>query len=82
MFTVPDDLFPSGYYKFEVLIPNTSGESGSGLGEILSSDSHYFEMMLPDSASFSINCEKLICDKETSPGWLGSDEIGLTMIST
>lgn len=80
-FAIPLDLH-DGIYRIEVLVPNNSGIQGAGIGSILSSNSQYLQVLASDNARFKINCEELWCQKETSPGWIGSDEISFWIVGS
>jgi len=75
-FTIPADTAP-GIYEFLVAVPNTSGFSGPGFGDVLTSFSQYIEVVPPDTARFQIASQSLWARKETSPAWWGSDEVGI-----
>lgn len=75
-FAIPVDL-SDGVYRLEVVVPNNSGIQGSSMGTILTSNSQYLQVLANDTARYNITNEEIWCQKETSPGWWGSDEIGL-----
>jgi hypothetical protein len=78
-FTVPLDL-PPGNYEFDVKVPNITGIAS--LGPFLTSNIEYLRVNVPSTARFKIVSEKLHCKDETSPAWFGSDEIGITFLTT
>lgn len=77
-FAVPADLAP-GLYDMQVLVPNTTGIPQ--FGERLGSNTEALEVTPPSSARFAIAAELLDCRKETSPAFLGSDEVGLRFLA-
>jgi len=77
-FRVPDDL-PPGIYQIQVVVPNTTGLAC--LGNELVSNVEFINVTPPPSARFQIATETLHARAETSPAWLGSDEVGLRMIA-
>jgi hypothetical protein len=77
-FRVPDDLAPS-LYDFEVLVPNV--RNVPGWGDVLFSDRQRITVVLPSTARFQIASETLHARAETSPGSLGSDEVGIKIFS-
>ncbi len=77
-FTLPADL-PPGHYDMQVVVPNITGIAA--LGERILSNSEVIEVVPPDTARFQISLEKLVCRKETSPAWAGSDEVGLRLLA-
>jgi hypothetical protein len=78
-FTVPIDL-PPGIYEFNVKVPNITGIPS--LGPFLVSNIEYLRVNVPSTARFKIVSEKLHCKDETSPASFGSDEIGITFLTT
>jgi len=78
-FTVPLDL-PPGNYEFNVKVPNITGIAS--LGPFLTSNIEYLRVNVPSTARFKIVSETLHCKDETSPAWFGSDEIGITFLTT
>lgn len=77
-FRVPEDL-PPGTYQIQVFVPNVTGIPV--FGDSLNSDGEFIEVVPPATARFQMVTEKLICRKETSPDWLGSDEVGLNTMA-
>ncbi len=77
-FQVPDDLAPA-LYQIQVVVPNATGISA--LGTELTSNSEFINVIPPTSARFQIVTESIYARKETSPDWLGSDEVGLHVLS-
>jgi hypothetical protein len=77
-FRVPDDL-PPGLYEFQVLVPNVVPVPG--WGDVLFSDGQRIEVVLPSTARFQIASETLHCKDETSPAFLGSDEVGIKILA-
>ena len=73
-FRVPDDL-PPAIYQIQVVVPNITGIPA--FGEELFSNSEYINVVPPVTARFQIATDKIYARKETSPDWLGSDEVGL-----
>ena len=77
-FRVPDDLI-AAVYQIQVVVPNTTGIAA--LGTELSSNGEYINVIPPVSARFQIVTETIRARKETSPAWLGSDEVGLHVLA-
>ena len=77
-FSVPDDLAP-GIYQINVVVPNITGISA--FGNELVSNSEFINVIPSATARFEIGTEWIYCRKETSPEWLGSDEVGLHTLS-
>ena len=77
-FTVPADLPPASY-DVQVALPNITGFAQ--FGDRLFSNAELIEVTPPVTARFQITAEKLHCSKETSPAFLGSDEVGLRVIA-
>ena len=73
-FRVPDDLAPT-VYQVQVVVPNITGISS--FGAELVSNAEFINVIPPPTARFQIVTETIIARKETSPDWLGSDEVGL-----
>ena len=73
-FQVPDDL-PPATYQIQVVVPNITGISV--LGTEIVSNIEYINVLPPASARFQIVTERIFAREETSPSWLGSDEVGL-----
>jgi hypothetical protein len=73
-FEVPVDLAPA-VYQIQVVVPNITGISA--LGSELVSNVEFINVILPATARFQVVTEQIIARKETSPAWLGSDEVGL-----
>lgn len=73
-FQVPNDLSP-GIYGIQVVVPNITGISV--LGPELVSNTEYINIFPPPTSRFQIVTERIIAREETSPAWLGSDEVGL-----
>ncbi len=73
-FSVPNDLAP-GVYQIQVVVPNITG---IGIfGTELVSNAEFINVIPPATARFEIYTEKIRAREETSPAWLGSDEVGL-----
>ena len=77
-FQVPDDLAPR-VYQIQVVVPNVTGIAA--LGTELSSNGEFINVIPPASARFQIVTESIYARKETSPAWLGSDEVGLLVLA-
>jgi hypothetical protein len=77
-FKVPDDLAPK-VYQIQVVVPNITGIAI--LGPELVSNSEFINVVPPATARFEIATDTIICREETSPSWLGSDEVGLHTIA-
>jgi hypothetical protein len=77
-FQVPDDL-PPAIYEMRVIVPNITGIAA--LGDHLESNSEFINVTPSPTARFQIASELLICREETSPGWIGSDEVGLNIVA-
>jgi hypothetical protein len=73
-FQVPNDLAPA-IYQINVVVPNITGISA--FGSELISNSEFINVIPPATARFQIVTEQIRARKETSPEWLGSDEVGL-----
>jgi hypothetical protein len=73
-FRVPDDLAPA-IYQIQVVMPNITGISVFGVE--LVSNAEFINVIPPATARFQIVTETIYARKETSPDWLGSDEVGL-----
>jgi hypothetical protein len=73
-FSVPIDLAPA-VYQIQVVVPNITGISV--FGPELVSNSEFINVIPPATARFQIVTETIIARQETSPAWLGSDEVGL-----
>ena len=73
-FRVPDDLAPA-VYQIQVVVPNITGISV--FGAELVSNVEFINLIPPATARFQIVTETINARKETSPEWLGSDEVGL-----
>ena len=73
-FAVPSDL-PPAIYDVNVIVPNITGIDG--FPPEIFSNTVPLEVTPPLTARFQITGERLFCKEETSPGWLGSDEVGL-----
>jgi hypothetical protein len=58
-----------------VVVPNITGISS--FGPELVSEGEFINVIPPLTARFQIVTEKIIAREETSPAWLGSDEVGL-----
>jgi hypothetical protein len=76
--TLPADLPPAFYY-ISVSVPNITGIAA--LGNRLVSNSQVIEVLPTVTARFQITAEKLHCRGETSPAWIGSDEVGLRFLA-
>jgi hypothetical protein len=77
-FQVPNDLAPA-VYQIQVVVPNITGISR--FGPKLLSNSEFINVLPPLNARFQIVTETIIARKETSPEWLGSDEVGLHTVA-
>jgi hypothetical protein len=73
-FQMPDDLAP-GVYQIQVVVPNITGISE--FGSELVSNVEFINAIPLATARFQIITETIRARKETSPDWLGSDEVGL-----
>jgi hypothetical protein len=71
---VPDDL-PPGLWRLQVVVPNITGIAE--LGAELVSNFETINVVVPETARFTIAVENIGARKETSPAWFGSDEVGL-----
>jgi hypothetical protein len=74
LFAIPMDL-PEGDYSVKIVIP-LEGE------EIISAPDQFVRVLSSDTTTFQIASEELKAIKETSPGWLGSDEVGIKILVT
>ncbi len=77
-FQIPDEL-PTGIYEVRVVVPNNTGME-EATPEFIS-DEIYIRVIPPETAVFQIASETLHAEKETSPAWWGSDEVGLRILS-
>ncbi len=73
LFTVPSDL-PAGVYGINVIMPLDGVE--------LSSQQQFIRVLSPSTTTYQIASEELKAINETSPSWLGSDEVGIKILST
>ena len=73
-FKVPDDLAPK-VYQIQVVVPNITGIAI--LGPELVSNVEFINLVPPATARFEIATDQINSRQETSPSWLGSDEVGL-----
>jgi hypothetical protein len=73
-FQVPNDLAP-GVYQIQVVVPNVTGVAS--LGPEMISNAEFINIVPPPTARFQIVLERVRAREETSPAWLGSDEVGL-----
>jgi hypothetical protein len=73
-FQVPVDLAPNNY-QIQVIVPNITGNSV--FGPELVSNAEFITVIVPATARFQIVTETINCREETSPAWIGSDEVGL-----
>jgi hypothetical protein len=74
LFTIPTDL-PEGDYSVKVIMP-LEGD------EIISNPDEFIRVLSPNNTTFQIASEELKAIKETSTGWLGSDEVGIKILVT
>ena len=77
-FQVPADL-PPRVYQIQVVVPNITGIPE--FGPTIASNFEFIRVMPPVTARFQIVTEKIRARQETSPSWLGSDEVGLRTLS-
>jgi hypothetical protein len=77
-FRVPEDL-PPAIYQIQVIVPNITGIDS--FGDTLASNAEFLNVTVPPAARFQIVSETIYARKETSPDWLGSDEVGLRTIA-
>lgn len=78
-FQVPKDL-PEGTYGMRIVFANNSGNPG--FGEVLESSPPQFIRVVPGvTATFQIATERLKADEETSPSYLGSDEVAVRVLA-
>jgi hypothetical protein len=73
-FQVPNDLAPA-VYEIQVVVPNITGISV--FGPELVSNFEFINVIPSPTARFQIVTESITARQETSPAWLGSDEVGL-----
>jgi hypothetical protein len=73
-FQVPNDLVPATY-QIQVVVPNITGISV--FGPELVSNAEFINVIVPATARFQMVIDTINCREETSPAWLGSDEVGL-----
>ena len=77
-FTVPDDL-PPGIYEVYVDVPNITGIAN--LGTVLTAPAEFISVIPSSTARFEIISETLFAHRETSPAFLGSDEIAFRFLT-
>lgn len=77
-FRVPEDL-PPGLFRVQVVVPNVTGIEA--FGPVLTSDEQTINVISPPTARFQVVTENIRARAETSPAWVGSDEVGLHTIS-
>lgn len=77
-FQVPKDL-PPAIYTVQIVMPNVS--SIPFLGDEITSNMEFINVLPPASARFQIVAERLVTVQETSPTSFGSDEVGLHVIA-
>ena len=77
-FRVPDDL-PPAIYEMRVIVPNITGIAA--FGDHLESNVEFINVTPALGARFQISSDALVCREETSPAWLGSDEVGLNIMA-
>jgi len=68
-----------GTYMFQVVVPNIAGIAA--LGAELISNPEYVNVSPAPTTRFEIGTESTYARQETSPGWWGSDEVGLHTIA-
>lgn len=78
IFKVPEDL-PPDIYSIQIVMPNVSGIPA--LGNTIRSNLEFIRVVPPPTARYTISSEQLVARKETSPEFLGSDEVGLKIRS-
>ena len=76
--TLPASLAPA-IYDVQVVVPNVTGITA--FGPSIVSNPAPIEVTPPPTARFQITGEKLVCHEETSPAFLGSDEVGLRVVA-
>ncbi|MBN1659490.1 MAG: hypothetical protein JXA93_13885 [Anaerolineae bacterium] len=74
LFTVPEDL-PEGVYGIRVIMPLEGND-------IISPSQQFIRVLAPVTTTYQIASEELKAIAETSPGWLGSDEVGIKVLAT
>lgn len=77
-FGVPDDL-PPGIYEVYVDVPNITGIAN--LGTVLTPPAEFISVIPSSTARFEIISEQLFAHRETSPAFLGSDEIAVRFLT-
>ncbi len=78
-FTIPETT-PVGRYRVNVLVP--SSEPGEPAFSTDSRDQPFLDVLPSANSNFDISSQALNCVEETSPERFGSDEVGLTVITT
>src|SRR6185436_4586385 len=76
--TLPATLAPA-IYDMQVIVPNITGIPA--FGTRIESNVAPLEVTPPATARFQITGETLVCHDETSPAFLGSDEVGLRVLA-
>jgi hypothetical protein len=79
-FTIPATT-EGGIIELFVSVPNSSGFNGPGFSDFLTSSFQYLEVIPSPDTRYQIVTEELFAKKETSPAWMGSDEVGIRVLS-
>ena len=74
LFTVPADL-PEGLYGMTVIMPLDGNDQ-------ISTQQQFIRVLPPDTVTYQIASEELKAIDETSPSFLGSDEVGIKILTT
>ena len=74
LFTVPVDL-PAGLYGIKVIMPLNGNDHTSWQEE-------FIRVLSPNTTTYQVASEELKAVDETSPSYLGSDEVGIKILST
>lgn len=79
-FTLPDGM-AEGPYAIRVVVPTIGMAeiNSSSMPAEFESDNEYVINVINTSDNFQIRCTELVCENESNPEWLGSDEVGVSV---
>ena len=81
-FTVPSNL-AAGLYRITVEVPNNTGDPTYDRSVYFSRQGHpIIQVVPPLNTEFELISEELLCIDETGADFLGSDEVGISVITT
>ncbi len=75
VFRIPEDL-PDAIYSIRVIVSHNNDTK-----EFVRSNTEFIRILPSSSTTFQIASEHLKCVEETSPGFWGSDEVGINVIA-